>query len=68
LQRLLLDAPALKQDAQAFDNLGLALGEVGNGALFDFAIFIPVRFTQKNSRRRIAIGNGLNIHGLINIS
>jgi len=55
----------LKQRLEPGDNLGIPMGEIGQGALFYLAVFVPIGLAQEDSRRRAAIGNGLDVHGFI---
>jgi hypothetical protein len=53
---------ALESTAQGLDALRRPGGQVGKGPRADL---VPVAegFTQEDGRRRIAIGNGCDIHG-----
>ena len=53
---------ALEQHAQALDHFGGPFRQVGQGAFFDCAAFAPA-FAQKDGRRRVAVRDGINIHG-----
>ena len=53
---------AAEQGAQPFDERGRPLGEVGEGAFFDFA-GDAVGLAQEDGRGGAAVGHGLDIHG-----
>ncbi len=49
---------------QEVDLRGGPGGEIGKGPFLNFGAD-PYRFAEEDGRRRVAIGNGLNIHGSI---
>jgi len=53
---------ALEEDPQALDDVRGALGEVGDGAFPDFAVETE-RLTEEDGRGRIAVGDGVDVHG-----
>jgi hypothetical protein len=56
------DLSALEQRAQAFDDLGRPLGQVGDGALPDLAA-VAIALPQQDRGRRVPVGYGFDIHG-----
>lgn len=55
---------AFQQRAQTFDELGRPIGQIGEGAFFDLA-GVAIAFAQQDGRRRRAVGDRFDIHGLI---
>ena len=56
------DFPALEQRAQAFDDLGRPIGQIGDRALFDFSA-VAIALSQQNGGRRVPVRDGFDIHG-----
>ena len=52
---------ALEEEAQAVDDVGRQLGEVGEGAFLDFAV-LAVGLAQEDGGRRVAVGDVLDVH------
>jgi hypothetical protein len=46
---------------ESFDARRIPVGEIGQGAIFDFAVF-AVGLTQEDSGGRFAIGDGGDVH------
>ena len=53
---------ALEQHPQALDHFGGAFRQVGQRAFLDFAAF-AVGLSQEHGGRRVAVGDGFDIHG-----
>jgi len=47
--------------AEGFDARTIPVGEIGQGAIFDFAVF-AVGFAKENGGGRLAIGDGGDVH------
>ena len=56
------DFPALEQRAQAFDDLGWPIGQIGDRALFDFSA-VAIALSQQDGGRRVPVRDGFDIHG-----
>ena len=61
-QRLVGDLSAFEQRAHPVDDFRVALGKIGDGALLRLAVFIAIGLAQEDGWRRVAIGNGIDIH------
>ena len=53
---------ALEEDLQAVDDVIGALGEIGEGAFFDFAV-MPEGLPKEDGGRGVAVGDAFDIHG-----
>ena len=53
---------AFEQGAQPLDEGGGPVGEVGEGAFFDFT-GVAIGLAQEDSGRGVAIGDGFDVHG-----
>ena len=52
---------AAKGATEGFDARRIPVGEIGEGAIFDFAVF-AVGLTKEDGGRRLAIGDGGDVH------
>ena len=59
-QRRMIELPA-EGAAEGFDTRRIPVGEIGQGAILDFAVF-AVGLTKENGRGRLAIGDGGDVH------
>jgi len=55
---------ALEEGAEGVDASGRPMGEVGEGAVFDFAV-LAVGLAEEDSGRGVAVGDGSHVHAYL---
>ena len=52
---------AAQGTTKRFDTSGMPMREIGEGAIFDFAVFAE-GFAEEDGRGRVAVGDGGDVH------